>query len=471
MKRWKDCPICAGAGQLAKERFANRRGKASDYTLSGGSVGSARATPRYNGSDMVASIQASNAEASGAIECRMPISLDSGTEPPSEIMVFPGGVHEITATQAGKPIRTQVSVDQSTAGILQASLETHRAAGPQKPFFDFDHKKEAASAWPLEFIWRQAPMPGVYARVEWSKAGAEAVQGKMYRAFSPSFYIDKQNPARVTGTPLDMGSLVNDPAFKKISPLWAKDASSESEGKNKKHMTPEELAALQARLNLLEKENAELKAKAASSENETDASRIGHINAKNEEIGQLKQELEKVQGEIKARNKATADAAVKAAVSRGVIAPKDEAVQAKWRGLIEADPSNEVLLANAPVNPALKPVTQPSAGIRASGVEISREDSHVVLAAYAKHYGAAISAKHGVSEEAIEAGNIYLRDIAPRINAGEAFPLILKSEANGAVQAANAPGTLVGRARHATRAGYSPVAVSIALAHLPGLFV
>jgi hypothetical protein len=58
-------------------------------------------------------------------------------------------------------------------------------------------------------------------------------------------------------------------------------------------------------------------------------------------------------------------------------------------------------------------------------VEITREDSHAVLAAYARNYSAASSGRltkvgdSYVSAEAIEAGRIYDRDIAPRIDAGE----------------------------------------------------
>jgi hypothetical protein len=412
LAKWNPCPICEGTGQVKRQRFPLR---AQDAT--GGEL----------------------------IECRLAVGLDAGTELPSEIMVMPGGLHEITPMQAGKAVKATVKIEPQTAAIMQDALEAHLAASPQRPFFDFDHEGKAASAWPQEFFWRQSPAPGVYARVEWSQAGADAVKGRTYRAFSPSFFVDstKANPARVTGAPIDMGSLVNRPAFKTISPLWAKAAdAADPEGKNQNEsMTPEELAALQARLKLLEKENAELKAQAASSANDT------ALRAKDEEIAQLKQSLEKVNAEIKARNKSTAEAAVKAAVARGVIAPKDEALQARWTALIETDPTNEVLLANAPVNPALKPVTTPAAPLQArqgTVVTIEREDSQAVLKAYGEHYSAAISPRHGPSEQALQAGLIYQRDIAPRIQAGEPFPLVLATKPNEPIQAANAPGTLVG---------------------------
>ena len=72
-------------------------------------------------------------------------------------------------------------------------------------------------------------------------------------------------------------------------------------------------------------------------------------------------EVTKLKEQIQARVKADADAAVKAAVARGAIAPKNEAIQAKWRETIEKDPSAIAMLEALPGNPALKPVTAASA--------------------------------------------------------------------------------------------------------------
>ncbi|HMJ92342.1 MAG TPA: phage protease, partial [Candidatus Acidoferrum sp.] len=353
-------------------------------------------------------------------------------------MVMPGGVHKITASRDGKPVTVVVSVGPEAAFALQSALEAHRAAGPQRPWFDFDHAKGPASAWPMAFEWRNSPTPGVYAKVEWSKAGAEAIEGKMYRAFSPVFFVDANKPARVNGAPMNMGALVNDPAFKDISPIWAQNNAEEltalrarinelEAGEEQTAMTDQELAELRARLKQLESENSELKAKAASSATTVE------ITAKNEEIAQLKQSLAKVEGEIKAHRTAKADSAVKAAVARGALPPKDEAIQAKWRELIEADEANEVLLAAQKGNPALTPITaatghRSTGALQASGVTVTREDSNRVLLAYAQE------------QDPVKRGAIYASDISPRIRDREAFPLILSAEQ--AIHAANTLGTL-----------------------------
>lgn len=316
-----------------------------------------------------------------------------------------------------EPVTVTVLVEPSAVEALNSALARQREATGQRPWFDFDHAgKGPASAWPVRFFWEDGEgsgerrlkpaataagasashssaatgrAPGVYVEVEWSRAGAEAVQGKMYRAFSPTFFEERdaqgksKEPARVIGAPLNMGALVNDPAFRKISPLFAGGASrtGEEAGKNfgekKTNMNGEtELAALQARLNTLEKENGELKA----SQN-TAALEVKHtaaLAAKDSEIAGLKTELEALKAASKAQLKTQADAAVKAAVARGAIAPKDEALQARWRALCEADAGSLELLNAMKGNPALTPVTAASAGaqggtITTNGGEASAE--------------------------------------------------------------------------------------------------
>src|ERR1051326_9071499 len=117
-----------------------------------------------------------------------------GAEPPAELMVMPAGTHTIHGQRKGKHVQMTLQVDRDTAATMQAALEAHRADGKQRPFFDFDHEKKAASAWPQRFVWREKPAAGVYAAVEWSKAGADAIAGKAYRAFSPAFFPDGGNP-------------------------------------------------------------------------------------------------------------------------------------------------------------------------------------------------------------------------------------------------------------------------------------
>ncbi|MHC1762795.1 MAG: phage protease [Verrucomicrobiia bacterium] len=319
------------------------------------------------------------------IQCRMPAVALSDDGAPGEIMVMPGGVHQIRATQGDKGVAVTVQVDRITAATLQKTFEAHQAAGKQKPFFDFDHDKNAASAWPLAFYWKDAPAPGVYAKVEWSRAGAAAIDGREYRAFSPSFFVDDEaaKPARVTGAPLNMGGLVNDPAFREIAPLWAKTGPSHEPLTHQHYMTTE-LEATQA-------ENRELREA------------------------------------LQARRKADAKAAVDAAIRRGVIPPKNEAIQARWAVRIEANPEDAELLAAMPGHNPSVPITRPG------NVELSilREDIANVLKGY-------LSAKTPSDK-----GLIYRQEIDARLNKGEIIPF-------GALQdrlpldAQNSLGTLVG---------------------------
>jgi DNA-directed RNA polymerase subunit RPC12/RpoP len=116
-------------------------------------------------------------------------------EPPTEFMYMPGGVHTVWLSRAGKPAQVTVNVTPATAVALQAKFDAlQKERAPQRPYFDFEHKEEDASAWPLKFSWKNSPEPGVYVAVEWSKAGKDAVVGKVQRAFSPVFFADAEFP-------------------------------------------------------------------------------------------------------------------------------------------------------------------------------------------------------------------------------------------------------------------------------------
>lgn len=320
-----------------------------------------------------------------------PVGLPEG-QTPSIIMVMPGGVHEITADHNGQPAKLSVVVNKGTAVALQAALQNHLAAG-SKPFFDFNHRESEASAWPQEFYWGHTPQPGVYARLAWTKAGAEAVEGKVFRSFSPAFRVshlvaDASNPARVTGAPVAMGGLVNDPAFKVIAPLWARLGGGQGATKTKgENMNEQELAALKAKLIELEngigvlkahqtkqgEDEAEVKARATDlklKEAEAEAAR-GKIAATEQQA-----KIVTLEGEIKARNKTMADEAIKAAIKRGAIPAQDEKVQARYRALIETDPSNVVLVESLAGNAAM------GGTITAGKVEITGEDPTAVIRAY-----------------------------------------------------------------------------------------
>lgn len=167
-------------------------------------------------------------------------------------MFAPGGVHRITcgAGREGGSAEVALKIDEQTATVLNASLAKINAENsPQRAFFDKEHDEAAgATSWPEKFIWSDSPQPGVYVEHHASDLGKQLVEGKIVRAFSPSFYSDAdlpkkvgrgqhlrlaagkrgslENPARMIGLVFPAcGTLTNNPAFKKILPLWAKNAT------------------------------------------------------------------------------------------------------------------------------------------------------------------------------------------------------------------------------------------------------
>jgi hypothetical protein len=350
--------------------------------------------------------------------CEARVSLPFADGAPEWIMWMPGGLHSITCRKNGKPLTLSMRVDAAGASAMQECLSDFRVASRQRPFFDFDHDGKAASAWPMEFAWRDEPEPGIYARVEWSDAGRAAVAGKRYRAFSPKWYETDTKPAEVAYAPLNMGGLVNDPAFREIATLWASrpnpEATQNKTSNTDPDMTDTEKAALQARIAELELKNSELTAAAA--DGEKDAA----IEAANAEKSAVEGENRKLKEAAQARAERDADACIASAISRGAIAPKDEEGQKRWKALILADPANAELLAKQAGKPAI------TAGrIARPAVEVLTADTNDVLRGYL--------AAHSPRDK----GLIYVRDISPRIAKGEnvfgRYP----------VEASNTLGTLI----------------------------
>lgn len=365
------------------------------------------------------------------------------------VMFVPGGRHTVTAGLASSKASAEVTllVDESTAAVLQASLDLENAQNaPQRALFDKNHEAKEAMAWPLRFEYSSQPEPGVYAQVEWSKLGAEYVQGKVMRAFSGSFFTDAElpkakaikagqhytiqagkrgsamNPARITGLDFPFaGTLTNDPAFRKILPLWANHAGGTS-GTNKskmKRLNKDERAALQSEQATIETEIETLKA-------DTTAEGVEALQAKQARLTQVKTELnsdevlgknEVLEQALLAQRGKDADVAVNAAVKRGAIPSRDAALQATWKKKCVEDPEMLEVLGQMKGNAAVQ--TQ---RLTLSGPVITREDSVTVLKAY--------NAERDAKKKAV----IYARDISKRIKEGEDLP----------IHASNTLGTLTG---------------------------
>lgn len=273
---------------------------------------------------------------------------------PPDLQWMPPGAHVIRGTQNGAAVERTVTVDAAAAERLQGALEEMLSAAAlgegDRPYFDFNHDDGAASAWPLEFLWAgdDPQKGGIRARLEWSALGREAILGRTFRRFSPSFYADENGA--VTGAPVNMGGLVNRAAFRGIQPIWTKEGPLTPTPKNKETNPPmKNLLALAAKLGYVADPQVD------------EATAIVQFNAKasallgsGAELATLRAQLQTAQDEATRARHAHAQSVVEQAALEGRIPPRDAAVRARWTRLIEEDPANAALLPEP--NPALRTV-------------------------------------------------------------------------------------------------------------------
>jgi hypothetical protein len=357
-------------------------------------------------------------------------------EPPASFLYMPAGRHTIAPFLAGKPFEITVEIGPDTVATLNRTLAAH-LAGNRKPFFCFDHEEKTASFWPERFDWSPE---GVRVSGEWSDAGRHAIQGRTHRSFSPSFTTDKLNttaddPARVKGAPLAMGSLVNNQAFDRLPPLWAKNSGATGANQNQELMN--KLAELKASLTKIEAELNVLQAAKAGEQNaEVLRAKQSERTALTNQIqaeealqaaqaakAQADEKIVRFEAEEKTRRETLAEQTIQAAQSRGVfpMQPAADSADAKeiarWRSLIVADPANATLLARLGERDAL---SQPLTAGR-SRIEVGTSQDNI-MAAFARE------------KDPTQRGLIYLADIKPIFTKGEEFT----------VKAANSLGALVG---------------------------
>jgi hypothetical protein len=338
-----------------------------------------------------------------SILCRAAVALPATAT--GEMMYMPGGLQTITPIGGGKGEPITVRVDAAGAAALNQQHAALVARG-KKPMFDFNHEDGAASFWPSEFVWKEQPAPGIYCRGEWTASGKSGVEGKEWRQFSPVFHVSKktgatpQSPAAIVcreWAKPNMGGLVNDPAFHAILPLWAKDAGAAGEANNQPnhtdHMTEQEKAALQSRIQNLESEISALKAK--NSNESADALKAKEAELRlaqselraadaQKEIDALKAKNDEQATAIKARNKADAESAVKRAVERHAIPAKDLKTQDALVAKATDDPGFCAVIDAMQGNPALGGRITPSGnGGAGSGVVIVNEAAGTKIKAYA----------------------------------------------------------------------------------------
>ncbi len=220
------------ASEYHTEQSEHHRSKANPKTQTDESPADTSDTGADDG-DAVAASASEPADAPLCCARSLPSLLADGV-PENVIMYMPGGVFSICPSRAGKPCPVTVLINEETADAMERQRAI-MAEGGNIPFFSLEHESDIAAFWPTNFFWAVRPdatgkiVAGVWAKGEWTQAGLDAVQGRNYRSFSPTFFTNKivtdaEHPAIVICNPnarLNLGSILNDPAFgANMSPLW-----------------------------------------------------------------------------------------------------------------------------------------------------------------------------------------------------------------------------------------------------------
>lgn len=177
---------------------------------------------------------------------------------PVTFIYVPGGVTTISAGfRKDETIKCSVQVDEETAKDLQESFDYVCSTEKQEPYADEDHEaKKATLRFPadkVKFSYGTIKShEGVIVQgAEPTSYGAEAVNGKVYRSWSPEFATDadytkakkknkhwtfpegvrgsESNPARIIALNFVTGALTNKPAFHNMPPVKARKADGQTD--------------------------------------------------------------------------------------------------------------------------------------------------------------------------------------------------------------------------------------------------
>jgi len=278
-----------------------------------------------------------------------------GEGAPKEIVYIPEGTSEITPLVNGRaapePIKVNVDPERGReiAAKLQADLEK-RMADNVRPWVDFEHKNGKSSGNPTGFRYEEGR--GIVMALDWSKSGRESIEGKDFSYFSPRF--DLGDNGAPTGLPDrgPVGGLVNEPAFRDIPRIAAKDAGEEPNNHEVMATTILATCGLLSADEAARKDAEDIARKRVEAMN-GDSEKIkkldAEIEALKEERDKLKKENEEIEAKQAEERKGRAKQLVEAAQADGRIAPKDEETAKKFRERIEAgDTFAEEILGDLP---------------------------------------------------------------------------------------------------------------------------
>ena len=324
------------------------------------------------------------------------ITTSIGDGVPDEIVYLPEGEHKITPTVDGEPKTITVKIPRekgvSIAAALQSALDD-RLKNNVRPWFDFEHKRGAASALPKAFRYEDGR--GVVCALEWTGAGRDAIEGKDFSYFSPEFLLGDDGVPDGLPSRGPLGALVNEPAFRDIPRIAAANADgAQSEDLNHyQTMSKHIFAALAISASA---ENAETEAvtkiNAMSAEIEDKKKALAKLEA---EFAEMKKEKDAAVAKCQDAAKKHANSLITAAIADGRIAAKDEATQDKFRSRIEAgDSFAEEALGMLPKKHTElnKPVVNASyAGHKQAGSTLETKAQQLVAAGEAKTLSDAIT--------------------------------------------------------------------------------
>ena len=312
---------------------------------------------------------------------------ETGGKAPTAIVYMPEGRHNIKATINGKPGERVVNVTRECVAALKADL-AEKLKAKTKPVVYYDHAAGPVAYHPTGFDWEDGK--GVILLAEPTKQGAEAIEGKSYCYFSPNFMLDESgNVAGLNDASIEVGSLVNEPAFEALDAIAASKSSLVLQGdEGNKTQNPDNQTKTQTNMNEIAKllglaEGADeaavidainkLKAAQAAASKEAGDKAKADEEAKkkaeeaaaanksaSEKDAELKKEQENcaaAKAALKELREQVAENGIKAAIAAGKIPPKDEEAIKTWQAMYKADPvSASKALSKLAANAALSTV-------------------------------------------------------------------------------------------------------------------
>lgn len=337
---------------------------------------------------------------------------------PACIVYMPEGEHFINASIGG---RQKVIVDRSCLEGLQRDLAL-KLTQNVRPVCYFDHKTGPASYIPSAFDYMDGV--GVILKGEWTESGKKAVVGRDYSYFSPAFKLNMATcrPVGLEPNDIEVGSLVNDPAFESIARIAASkaklenftvlgpDAPLNSDGEdtdavhNQTNNTNTTMYELLVKCGVLTKEEAasdkagkiaedkinDLKKKSeggekskadleAAKKEAEDAKKEAAIckaaKAKLDDTEAKLKAAEEELAEVKASKAALIDAEIEAAIKAGKIAPENEEAKEALKTALTANiKAGKALIDTMKPDPAFATVVAGKAKNGSGGEELTGRD-------------------------------------------------------------------------------------------------